>query len=585
MNSKRDRDDIRNQALNALFQDFVLAHRGKSVAMVALMLLGGLFEGLGFAATLPIIASIDQENIAGQKSSITRFFQHLLHLFGFESTLGSLLMLVAIMITLKAIALVWANKQVGYTIAHVIADLRKKFLSGVLHANWQFMSGQEAGKIVNSLATEAERSGRAYESLCLVVSLVFQLMVYTILAFLISWKLAISSLVAGAVILFLLKPFVSMSRDIGRRQTDITKEMMVRIVDGIRGLKSLKAMSREEGLSNHLNEQVEGLNNTTRDAVLMRNIVQNGTEPVIVVFILVGIYLSQKYLSMPLSSMMIMAMVFYRLLTRIGNIQGNWQRVMMAESAYLVMKKTLSQMVQNQENTHGGVKPKLPAPITLKNVIFSYHEKIILKNINLEIGVGEITVVIGPSGSGKTTLADLIIGLLLPNSGQIMIGDQDLKDIDLKEWRNNIGYVAQELFLFNTPLIENIRLDDQSISEERIEAALRAAGAWDFVSALPNGMHTSVGEGGAWLSGGQRQRISIARALVRDPALLIFDEATSALDPETEKEICQTIKALAAQRNVLAITHQASWVKISDKVVRLDSGSMLNSSQINSEVI
>jgi ATP-binding cassette subfamily C protein len=205
-------------------------------------------------------------------------------------------------------------------------------------------------------------------------------------------------------------------------------------------------------------------------------------------------------------------------------------------------------------------------------VSFAYGAQPVLRNVDLALRPGEITTVIGASGSGKTTLADLLLGLRWTEVGTIRIGDIALRDIDIAFWRSHVGYVPQELFLFNATLAENVTLDDPAVGRDKVRAALQQAGAWEFVAQLPQGMDSRVGEGGILLSGGQRQRIAIARALVRDPALLILDEATTALDPETEAAICDTVRGLAHGRIILAITHQPAWISAAHHVYRLAEG-------------
>jgi ATP-binding cassette subfamily C protein len=188
------------------------------------------------------------------------------------------------------------------------------------------------------------------------------------------------------------------------------------------------------------------------------------------------------------------------------------------------------------------------------------------------IAKGEVTVLQGASGAGKTTIIDLLTGLYRPSSGRILVDDIDLAEISLKSWRNMIGYVPQELTLLHASVFENITLGDTALGEDRAWEALTLAGADDFIRELPHGLHTDVGEMGTKLSGGQRQRIALARAIVARPKLLILDEVTSALDPETERDICNRISALAGEFTIVAITHRPAWSRIASRLYKVSGG-------------
>jgi ATP-binding cassette subfamily C protein len=167
------------------------------------------------------------------------------------------------------------------------------------------------------------------------------------------------------------------------------------------------------------------------------------------------------------------------------------------------------------------------------------------------------------------------MGLLQPQEGQVWIDDLPLSSVDITRWRRMIGYVPQETILLNDSVMRNVTLGSPGLKEEDVENALRAAGAWDFVAALPQGLHTSVGERGGKLSGGQRQRIAIARALVHKPSLLILDEATSGLDREHEASICDTLRQLRGKLTVLAVSHQPALVTAADQAYRVQDGRAL----------
>jgi ATP-binding cassette subfamily C protein len=473
---------------------------------------------------------------------------------------------------LKGFALLLAMRQVGYSVAHVTSDLRHRFVRALIAARWDFFSLRPAGGFANTISNEAERAGRAYEALCQIAALSVQALMYLALTLLVSWQVALAALAAGGVMVLVLGRLVGLARQAGRKQTTLMQGLMTRIADGLGGMKPLKAMAREQRLETHLHETVEGLNETARKSVFYRYALSTMVEPIIVLFLGAGVLLAHGALDIPLATQMFMALLFFRLVTRIGTIQQQWQIVMSTESAYWALLETLEAAERAREPHKSGRKPALPAVISVERVSFAYEDKTILDQVSLEVRPGEITTVIGPSGAGKTTLADLLIGLRRAGSGRIVIGGLDLRDIDLDAWRSAVGYVPQELFLFHTTLLENVGLGDPEIDRGKVETALRQAGAWPFVAELAEGLDTIVGEGGTRLSGGQRQRIAIARALVRDPALLILDEATTALDPETEAAICATVRTLAAGRAVLAITHQPAWIGAAERVYRIAAG-------------
>ena len=232
----------------------------------------------------------------------------------------------------------------------------------------------------------------------------------------------------------------------------------------------------------------------------------------------------------------------------------------------------LATMAAAIERFEGTRTPTLNIGCELRNVSFSYGRGPVLSDVSLQIPAGRITTLVGESGSGKTTIADLLLGLYGPDNGTVTVDGVDLRDLDITQWRSMIGYVAQEIVLFNDTILQNVILGDQEVGEDRVRAALDAAGLRPLLAELPDGLETQIGERGFKLSGGQRQRIALARAMVHQPKLLILDEATSALDPATEAEICATVAAQAGRTTVLAITHQPSWVERADRIYMVVDG-------------
>ncbi len=219
-----------------------------------------------------------------------------------------------------------------------------------------------------------------------------------------------------------------------------------------------------------------------------------------------------------------------------------------------------------------GASPTLDRGVDLRDIRVELDGTRVLDGLSLSIPAGKITALLGESGSGKTTTADLVMGLLRPDAGEVYIDDVPLRELDLHEWRQLVGYVPQEMLMLHDSVAKNVSMGDPNLTPDDIERALRDAGAWEFVSELPDGVEYSVGERGMRLSGGQRQRIAIARALVHGAKILILDEATTALDPKSEAFVLSAIEALRGRATVFAISHQPALQGIADHIYRITDG-------------
>jgi len=213
--------------------------------------------------------------------------------------------------------------------------------------------------------------------------------------------------------------------------------------------------------------------------------------------------------------------------------------------------------------------------VTYQNVSFSYNEEPVLKNIDLTIEKGKTLAIVGESGSGKSTLADLLPRFYDVTSGTILFDNTDIKECSLKDLRDHIGIVSQESILFNTTVKENIAFGMPNASIEDIIKAAKIANAHEFISDLEAGYDTNIGERGNKLSGGQKQRISIARAILKNPPILILDEATSALDTESEKLVQEALENLMKERTSIIIAHRLSTVKNADEIIVLSKGEII----------
>jgi len=293
-------------------------------------------------------------------------------------------------------------------------------------------------------------------------------------------------------------------------------------------------------------------------------------------FICLGIWVALEKFSMALPTVMVLVVALGRAFSFFGKVQKQYQKLAQGESAYWSMKGAIEEATRNEETLPEGVQPKLEQGIRFEAVCFAYDGHRVFEDLSLEMEAGKLTTLVGPSGAGKTTIIDLVIGLLRPDAGSITLDGVPMSGIDLRAWRGMIGYVPQETILLHDSILHNITLGDPQLTLEDAEAALRAAGAWEFVTRLAQGVDTVVGERGGKLSGGQRQRIVIARALVNRPRLLILDEATSALDTDSEEAVRVTMESLKGQLTILAISHNRAMVQAADRVYQMAQGGAIS---------
>jgi ATP-binding cassette subfamily C protein len=340
-------------------------------------------------------------------------------------------------------------------------------------------------------------------------------------------------------------------------------------------------MGREHQVGPILEGTAKGLNAAQRRMHMATASLAAFQEPLFTVFLAVGVYIILTFTNYTLVELLFMAVLFQRIVVRTGSLQIQYQKMASMENAYFSILEAIQRAeAHNELAWQTGKLPTLNKSISLRNATFSYNGTIILDQVSVDIPAHKITALVGPSGAGKTTLADLVIGLLDLDSGQVAVDGKVLQQLDQRLWRESIGYVPQELILLHDTVYMNVSLGLSEVTPEEVEDALSAAGALDFVNAMPDGMYTVVGERGARLSGGQRQRISLARALVRKPKLLILDEPTTALDEKTEHAIRETLRNLLARTTILLISHQSSLVAVADRVYLFDQGQVLLSKDI-----
>jgi ATP-binding cassette subfamily C protein len=532
-----------------------------------------LAGGLSLASLLPLF-SLATDASQASDSLVAQTVLQILAVFGQGREIAPLLMVLVAAFAVKNLLTLLGMLYVGNTAAKVQTELRSDLIKRLLSVRWNYLASQPMGRFTNVMSVDAMRAGKAYLAAANFFSNVLQALVYVAIAFFVSLKLSLLALVIGLTIALSLQVFVRISRRAGMRQTNRTRELVTYFTDALNNIKPLKAMARQDGFERLFDKKIRSLRKALRRQVLSKEVRRALEQTLTILCVAVLFYAAVAIWAYEIPEVLVMGVLLLQTLGNIGKVQEYLQETAVLESPFRAVQDVIEEAEQAREPIGDGKAPSLERGVRLDAVDFTFGETRVLDGIDLDLPRGMLTVLTGPSGAGKTTIGDLLLGLYEPSAGEVLVDDVPLKELDRTAWRRMIGYVPQELILFHDTIYANVSLGEEAITEAAAQAALEAAGAWDFVRAHPDGMMAVVGEKGAKLSGGQRQRIALARALATRPRLLILDEVTSALDPDTEKDLCRRLRDLTKDMAVLAITHRLSILDIADRIHRLEEGTL-----------
>jgi ATP-binding cassette, subfamily C, bacterial len=533
------------------------------------LLTASVVEGIGFASLVPLLMVATDTGVE-KPSPLLEVTRDVMATIGLPLEVGPLIIFVVLTLLMKSLLNFFAMQYVSRSIADFTSGVRSRLIATLFRANWSYLVQHPIGQIANSISGQAGRAGTAYNIAATFLAQSLQTLVYLVVAFVVSWPVALAATGISGLMVLSLHFLVRIARKAGRQQTQRSRELVTLLMDSLNSIKPLKAMAKEDEYAGFLERRINLLKKAIRRQAVSQDALKNGNEALVTIFLGIGFFLALAVWQVPLVELVVVGVLIKRISNGIGKLQQSFQQAVATETPYLEAMDMMAAAESAREINPGRRQATFERQCRLEGVSFAHGERPILESVSLEIPVGGVTVLIGPSGAGKTTIADLILGLYRPNRGRVMLDDVPLDEIDLKSWRRLIGYVPQELLLLHDSVLANVAMGKPDVSKADVRAALKTAGAWPFVEALPAGMKTTVGQSGAKLSGGQRQRIALARALVSKPKLLILDEVTSALDPKTEQEICDNIRNMAEQTTILAITHRPTFLEIADRIYRVD---------------
>jgi ATP-binding cassette subfamily C protein len=293
------------------------------------------------------------------------------------------------------------------------------------------------------------------------------------------------------------------------------------------------------------------------------------------------LYVSFEVLAIPTPEVLLLLFLFARIMPMFSNMQQSYQSFVNLLPAFTMVMEMHTRCEAAAEPKAGRAEQvNLRHAIQFEQVSFGYQgngKPPVICNLDLTIMAGQTTAIVGPSGAGKSTIADLVMGLLVPDQGRVLVDGVPLRPGRMRAWREQIGYVSQDTFLFHDTIRANLLWASPNASDKEINQALRLAAAEAFVSGFPKGLDTNLGDRGVLVSGGERQRLALARALLRKPSLLILDEATSNLDSENERHIHSIIEELHGQMTILVITHRLSTIRGADVIHVIEQGRLIES--------
>ncbi|AFZ36630.1 Xenobiotic-transporting ATPase [Stanieria cyanosphaera PCC 7437] len=554
------------------------------VATVVFSLASAIFNGVGTALIIPIlIVFLGEKNtleFPGQPPLLNKFFA-LFDRFEDQEKLIVMIVVVVMTIILKNVTNFISSLIGNYSAKNLVRNMRTSGLRILLDVDLDFYSKIRIGDIVNRINGEIEKTASAIRTVIRILITVLTILTFVYLLILISWRLTLLTTVLLSLIALSNQYFVIKSKELGQILAEKSREYSRKIIEILTGIRLVKSVSNEEAEY----QQIEELILAREDAQLKSQAISSIIGPIneilgiIIILFLVGLgrYLFTQQLEEFAPILLTYLVILFRLLPFIGQL--NNARTQFANSIHSIDIVEDFLRKDNKPFQTRGIKPfeRLIEGIQFEGVDFAYpdHEKLVLKQLSLWIPKGKTIALVGSSGAGKSTIADLLPRFYDPTAGRITIDGIDLKDYEIKSFRRNMGIVSQDTFLFNHTIRYNIAYGLEHISEEEIITAARRANAHEFILQLPQGLDTEVGDRGVMLSGGQRQRIAIARALLRNPDILILDEATSALDTVSERLVQEAIDELCRDRTTLVIAHRLSTVQKAHQIVVLDGGQVV----------
>ncbi|MGD0291540.1 MAG: ABC transporter ATP-binding protein [Candidatus Binataceae bacterium] len=559
---------------------------------VALMFLFSLSEGIGIALLLPILQVSGFD--LGAQGAVGRYAHAVAGAFeavGLHPTLLLLLMVFATLVGARALLERWQVVAMYSVQQNFSVQLRQRLYHAIANANWLALSRMRSSDLTHALTAETDRVESATFAALGLASTGLLFLLYCGIALAVSVPMTALAFGCGLTLVVLLRGRTALLHGAGADLSEGTKGLYAATVEHLQTLKAAKlygVQERNYESYTRLSREVAGFNvEIARQQAATSSLFAVGS----VVILAVVLYLSINVLGVAPFAVLLLLAMFARVMPRVMQCHHLYQECIHALPAF--------ENVTGLTGRCAAAAEPGPAPaqaiefgnaLRLERVSFSYRldatpsaqsRPPAVHAVDLTVPVGEVVALVGASGAGKSTIADLMTGLLAPDSGRVTIDGVVLDDARARAWREQVGYVSQDTYLFHDTVRANLLWARPGASETEVREALRLAAAERFVDGLAAGLDTVIGDRGASISHGERQRIALARALLRRPQLLILDEATNSLDAHNEQRILDAIERLRADLTIVMIAHRIAAVRWADRIYVVEGGMIVESGSWN----
>jgi ATP-binding cassette, subfamily B, bacterial MsbA len=544
-------------------------------AVIVLGILSSLSQGLGISLFIPFLQSLDQS--PGDDLEKTSFLEPLNQLFQqipSEQRIIIIPLCIFGCILLKNLLLfststlsVWLYNQLGHYLV-------SRIFNQLLSVNYGFLDRNQSGKLLNTLSTQTWEVCDAIDNfIWLIVSLCTVTVLAPILV-LTSWQLTLLVTISIFVISTIIQRLNRPTKQLGYQSVRANENLAHRIMEGFQAMRVIRAFGQEAYEQKRFERASKALKVVNMRLFVISSAI-GPTSEVLSTALSLGILiisLLQGWASLPV--LLTFILVLHTMQAEVKELEQLRNRLVASIAAVDDVLSLLN--LPEHHYIRSGKTPfrGLKKAITFEAISFRYEhaEKTILHDVSIRIPKNKTVAIIGPSGAGKSTLISLLCRFYDPAEGVIYVDDHPLSTLDLISWRSRIGIVSQDVHVFSTTIRENIAYGKLDATRDEVIRAAKYAYAHEYIRNLPQGYDTEVGDRGVRLSGGQRQRLALARAIVRNPEILILDEATNALDSIAELAIQGALETLRQNRTIIVIAHRLSTIKQADHIIVLDQG-------------